>query len=160
MANLIRRDIFDDLFDVRQTFDRMLRNRFTGLEWPSERSAWALFGGPPIEAWIDKDGKNYHLKVALPGVDPKDVQVELQGDNLMVRGEHHSKEGKKGTEYLQREFSYGRFERVVALPEGTETSKLAAEYNNGMLEVTVPLSEAGLPKPIEVKITKAKGTGA
>ena len=107
MANLIRRGVFDDLFDVRQTFDRMLRNLFTGLEWPSERSAWALLGGPPIQAWIDKDGRNYHLKVALPGVDPKDVQVELQGDNLMVGGSTIPRKGRKEPSTYSENFPTG-----------------------------------------------------
>jgi HSP20 family protein len=97
----------------------------------------------------------------LPGLDPKDLQVELEGNNLTVSGEHKETQEKKDADYLQQEFSYGRFERTIMLPEGVDTSKLSAEYNNGVLEIIAPLSEAALPKRIEVKSSaKAKGASA
>jgi HSP20 family protein len=120
-----------------------------------------LVAVPPIEAWVDKENKKYHLSIAVPGVDPKELQVDLQGNNLTVSGEHKADEEKKEADYLQREFAYGRFERTVVLPEGVDTGKLTADYNNGVLEITAPLSENALPKRIEIKSSgKAKGAGA
>ena len=161
MTNLVTREVFDDLFDFRHDFDQMFRRVLSGSRTPSRSERGMLVQVPPIEAWVDKEGKRYHLKIALPGVDAKDVKVELQGRNLTVRGEHQFSEEKKEAEYLHQEFSYGRFKRSIVLPEGTDTAKLTAEFNNGVLEVAAPLSEAALPKQIEVKsATKAKGAGA
>ena len=161
MANLARRDMLDELFDFRRTFDHIFNRFLTVPGAPDDRAARVFAEVPPIEAWVDKEKKKYHLRIAVPGVDPKELQVELQGSNLTVRGEHQSSEEKKEADYMRQEFSYGRFERTIVLPEGADTSKLIAEPNNGVLEITAPLSEAALPKQIEVKSTpKAKGAGA
>lgn len=164
MASLARRGgIFDDLFDFRRDFDEIF-NRFlagSGLMGERERPVRLLRSVPPIEAWVDSQEKKYHLRVGLPGVDPKEVQLNLQGNTLTISGEHKRDEEKKDANYLHREFSYERFERTVVLPEGADAEKLTAEYNNGVLEVTAPLSAAALPKRIEIKtLPKAKGAGA
>lgn len=114
---------------------------------------------PPIEAWVDNNEKKYHLSIALPGVDPKEVQVNLQGNTLSVSGEHKSENEKKDTNHLEREFSFGRFERLITLPEGVDTERLSADYNNGVLEISAPLNASALPKRIEVK-TQAKARQA
>jgi len=160
MANLVKGDFFDDLFDFRRNFDHIFHRFLTSSAPGRGREANMLVGVPPIEARIDKEDRKYHLRVALPGVDPKDLTVELQGSNLTVRGEHQSSEEKKEADYLRQEFSYGRIERTILLPEGTDTSKLTAEYNNGVLEIAAPVVEAALPKQIDVKSApKAKGAG-
>ena len=116
---------------------------------------------PPIEAWVDNNEKKYHLSIAIPGMDLKDLQIDLQGNNLTVSGEHKSEGEKKDANYLEREFSLGRFERLITLPEGVDTEKLSAEYNNGVLEISAPLSASALPKRIEIKTQpKAKQAGA
>ncbi len=161
MPNLVKGDFFDELFDFRRNFDHIFHRFLTTSGPGGGREANMLVGVPPIEARIDKQDKKYHLRVALPGVDPKDLTVELQGSNLTVRGEHQSSEEKKEADYLQQEFSYGRIERTILLPEGTDTSKLTAEYNNGVLELAAPVTEAALPKQIDVKSApKTKGAGA
>lgn len=82
MANLERRQVFDDLFDFRRNFDHMFNRFLTGSGTSDERASRMLVTVPPIEAWMDKDNKNYHLNIALPGIDSKELKVELQGDNL------------------------------------------------------------------------------
>jgi HSP20 family protein len=104
---------------------------------------------PPIEAWIDQEKKKYHLGVAMPpGMEPEEIQLTLQGNSLTVK-------------YLQQELTYGSVERTIELPEGVNTDELTAEYNNGVLKITAPLSASALPKQIEIKNSaKAKGAGA
>lgn len=161
MSNLAKREMFDELFDFRRNFDHIF-HRFLSGSGPSEDRVARMFSEvPPIEAWVDKENKKYHLRIALPGIDPKDLKVEVQGSRLTISGQHQSSEEKKEGEYLQQEFSYGQFQRSVVLPEGSDMSKLNAEYNNGVLEISAPLSEAALPKQIEVKTAaKTKGVGA
>jgi HSP20 family protein len=162
MANLAKRQhMFNELFDLRSSFDHLM-NRFLNHSTSTEdRSAKLIFAVPPIEAWVDNEKKEYHLSIAVPGIDPKEVQLNLHGHNLTVTGEHKSSEEKKEADYLEQEFSYDRFARTIVLPEGVEADKLTAEYKNGVLEVTAPLSESALPKKIEIKTSaKAKGAGA
>src|SRR6266404_1939794 len=159
MANLVITETgANDLFDFRRGFDDIFNRFLTGAAPISERGNRVLVAVPPIESWIDRENKKFHLSIALPGFDPKELQVELEGNNLTVSGEHQEKDEKKDADYLQQEFSYGRIERTIVLPESVDTSKVSAEYNNGVLEITAPLNEAALPKRIEVKSSaKAKG---
>ena len=162
MANLAKRQhMFNELFDLRSSFDHLM-NRFLNHSTSTEdRSAKLIFAVPPIEAWVDNEKKEYHLSIAVPGIDPKEVQLNLHGHNLTVTGEHKSSEEKKEADYLEQEFSYDRFARTIVVPEGVEADKLTAEYKNGVLEVTAPLSESALAKKIEIKTSaKAKGAGA
>jgi HSP20 family protein len=62
---------------------------------------------------------------------------------------------------MRKEFSYEHFERTVTLPESVDTEKISADFNNGVLEITAPLSSSALPKRIEIKsLQKAKGASA
>ena len=162
MANLVKRQhMFNELFDLRSSFDHLI-NRFLNKSTSTEEpTAHLIFAVPPIEAWVDNEKKEYHLCIAVPGIDPKEVQLNLHGNNLTVTGEQKGSGEKKGTDYLEQEFSYDRFARTIVLPEGVDTMKLEAEYKDGVLEITAPLSESALPKRIEIKTpTKAKSAGA
>jgi HSP20 family protein len=162
MANLAGRDsFFNDLFDFRRDLNGIFSRLVTGAAPASERALRLIAAVPPIEAWVDKDEKKYHLSIALAGVDPKDVQLSVQGNNLTVSGEQKARDEKKEANYQYQEFSYGRFERTVTLPEGVDTEKLTAEYKNGVLEITAPMSANALPRKIEIKtLPVAKGAAA
>ena len=162
MANLAGRETFiNDLFDFRRDLNGIFSRLVTGAPPASERALKIITAVPPIEAWVDKDEKKYHLSIALAGVDPKDVQLSVQGNNLTVSGEQKASEEKKEANYQYQQFSYGRFERTVALPEGVDTEKLTAEYKNGVLEITAPMSANALPRKIEIKTGPvAKGAAA
>jgi HSP20 family protein len=91
------------------------------------------------------------LRVALPGVNPDEVQITAEGNTLTISGEHQRSEDKDQVAYLIKEFSFERFERTVTLPEGVDAGKINAEYGNGVVEITIPLSETALPRRIEIK---------
>lgn len=152
MTNLARREnLFEHLFDFRRDFEDTFNRMLTGSIFAGDRPAKLIFAVPPVEAWVDKENKKYHLSIAVPGIDPKEVEINVQGNNLTVSGEHKTSQEKKEANYLQEEFSYGRFERSIMLPEGIDTDKLTAEYKNGVLEIEAPISAAALPKRIEIK---------
>ena len=147
----IRENPLEDLFDFRRGFEQLFNRFLTG--WPSimeaETTPFALT--PPIEAWVDKDTEKYHLRLALPGVDPSKVELNLQGNMLTISAERKASREAKDVDYLHREFSYGTFRRTLTLPEGVETEKINAEYNNGLLEITAPMVAAALPRRVEIK---------
>jgi HSP20 family protein len=152
MRSLIPRDnFFQDLFDFRRDFDLMF-NRF--LSWPSAQGEPMMTTtgfSPAIECFIDKEGKKFYCQVMLPGVDPKDVNLQVQGNTLTISGERSETRETKEADYLRREITYGSFQRSVPLPEGVDKDKLNAEYRNGILEVTAPIAAAALPRKVEIK---------
>jgi HSP20 family protein len=151
MTNLVRHDsFFQDLFDFRRDFDQIF-NRF--LSWPSTQEGPILTAGfaPAVESFIGKDGKKFHCQVMLPGIDPKDVNIQVQGNTLTVSGERRETRETKEADFLHREITYGSFQRSLTIPEGVDKDRLSAEYRDGMLESSAPVSAAALPKKIEVK---------
>ena len=103
----------------------------------------------PIESYV-KDG-NVFVRADVPGLEPKDIEVSVLGNVLMIKGERQDKQEVKKENYFRREVSYGAFERHVVLPEGAQTDKVKATFKNGVVEVTMPVAkEAGAKKiPLE-----------
>ena len=104
---------------------------------------------PTVEGWIE-DG-TYVIQLALPGVDPRDVQVSLMDNVLTVKGERKANQDTPGKDYFVREVVYGAFQRSFQLPEGVDPAHVEAKHANGMLEVRVPAPRAATPRMIEVK---------
>ncbi|MGC2528961.1 MAG: Hsp20/alpha crystallin family protein [Candidatus Acidiferrum sp.] len=156
MTNLILRDnTFEDLFDVRREFDKIFNRMLTARPWGKEE-AGQLTGFnfvPAVETHLDKEGKKYVCKVALPGIEPKEVQISVEGNLLTITGERKIEKRTKEAEYFHEEFAYGKFERELELPEGVNTEKVTAEFVNGVLEITAPVAAVALPRKIEIKTT-------
>jgi len=152
MTNLARRgSFFGDLFDFRREFDDMFNRLLSEQPWGAVRSVASAPEVPAIDAWVDKEGKSYHVRLALAGVDPQNVQLNVQGNMLSITAERKETRESKDVNFLRREFSYGTLERTLELPEGTDTGKITAEYNNGVLEISAPIAAAALPRRIEIK---------
>ena len=111
---------------------------------------------PPVASWLPaaegrlEDG-TYIIQFALPGVDPKAVEVSVMDNLLTIKGERKANHDATGKEYFVREVAYGAFQRSVTLPEGVDAAQVEATYANGMLEVRVPAPRAATPRMIEVK---------
>jgi HSP20 family protein len=151
MFNLMQPGSFyRDLFDFRRDFDEIF-HRMVGFSPVPETQLFGEGLTPPIEAWTDPEAKKFYLRVAVPGIEAKDVKIEVQGNMLTISGERKRVESKKEVSYHHREFTYGAFKRVVPVPEGVDVEKLVAEFNNGVLEISAPLVATALPRRIEVK---------
>jgi HSP20 family protein len=151
MRNLVRRDNSGhDLFDLRRDFDQMF-NRFLGLPLGHQENAMMAGFAAPVESFIDKDDKKFHCRIMLPGVDPKDVNIQVQGNLLLISGERTDTREEDSKDFLHREITYGSFQRSITLPEGVDKEKISAEYRDGVLEITAPVASAALPKKIEIR---------
>jgi len=156
MANLSYRDntMFQNLFDFRRDFDHIF-NRFLSGGWQGQeqqRSGMQMAAfAPAVDAFVDRDGKKFVARVALPGVDPKSVNILVQGNLLTVSGEREESQERRESDFVYNEIVYGAFERTLSLPEGVEPDKVTADYQNGILEITAPVSAAALPRRIEIK---------
>jgi HSP20 family protein len=156
MKNLYTTErLFEDLFGVRRELDEMFNRILVGKPWelelPEFKRAFSIT--PAVEAYVDKEAKKYVCRVALAGIEPKDVQIHVQGNMLTIRGERKVTHRLKETELFEGEFIYGVFERTLTLPEGVSAEKLMAEYVNGVLEITAPVAAAALSRKIEIKTT-------
>lgn len=152
-GSLLRRDSdpwFRELMDIRKTFDELFGRAFSR---PSE--GWLTEGtwAPPVESYVEKG--TLHVRMPMPDIDPKDVTVEVRGNQLRVAGEARQQKEAPERNYLTREFSYQGFERVVTLPEGVKTDALTANYTKGMIEITAPVAEKAMPRKIEIKTGEA-----
>jgi HSP20 family protein len=135
--------------------DDLMERFFRGGTEPSEaepttRGQW----WPAVEGAL-KNG-TYVFRVALPGVNPKDVEVSLTKNVLSIRGERKAQSDGTDGKYFVRELAYGAFERSFSLPEGVDASKIQASYSNGMLELKVPSPQAVAPKTIEIMVESAE----
>jgi HSP20 family protein len=148
MFQLTRWSPFGSAFNLHRELDEML-GRFLGQDGSTFRPeegtvAWA----PAIESYA-KDGE-LHVRVALPGVDPKDVEVTVSDDQLTIRGERKTEH--EGAGRYVREFTYGSFERTFTLPDGIDPGKVQAKFANGMLDLRLPAPVAVAPKKVEIQI--------
>jgi len=117
-----------------------LFDRFFGDDGGFHSQAWA---GLPVVMWEDDD--HIYIDVELPGVAEKDMDVSVHNGMLFIRGERKPVEGRR---YLYNGWTYGRFERVITLPEAVNTDDVQARLSDGVLSLTLPKSPQAKPKKI------------
>jgi HSP20 family protein len=149
-------DPFDEMRTMQRDMDRLF-DRFLGSERTGEVGRLGLWM-PSIESYA-KEGKLF-IKVELPGVDPKDLDVSITDRELVIKGERKAEKDEKEKDYTYREISYGSFERRFVIPEGVKTDDLKAAFTNGILEISVPIPEVPKAKKIEIKTEEPKKLAA
>ena len=157
MFELTRRFPFGSMFQIHRELDDLL-GRVVGheaLPTPYQAETEPVAWWPAVETYAK--GGDLHVRVALPGVDPKDVEVTVSDDYLTIRGERKAKKEQTDGGRFMREFAYGSFERTLAIPEGVDPGKVQAKFANGMLELTMPAPVAVLPKKVEIQIEDGAG---
>jgi HSP20 family protein len=100
---------------------------------------------------VSETDKTYAVAVDLPGLDEKDIDVKLMGNQLTVTAERKWEEEKKGKEFHRVESQFGRFERSVVLPENVKPGACEALYKKGVLTITIPKAEVTPASKIQVK---------
>jgi HSP20 family protein len=105
---------------------------------------------PAVESFIE-DGK-LCMRFDLPGVDPKDIDVSVAGNTVTIRASRERRSNQGDGHFKRTEVSYGRFERLMPLPEGVKAEQVKATYRNGVLELSAPVSPelAGRKIPVEI----------
>ena len=121
-----------------------LFDRFFGGDGGSLTAGWS--GGLPIATWEDDD--HVYVEVELPGVAEEDLELTVHNGMLFIRGERRPHEGRN---YLYNGRSYGRFERVIALPATVNADDVRAKLTNGVLEVQLSKTPEAKPKRIAVQ---------
>ena len=93
-------------------------------------------------------------RVALPGVDPQNLDLTVKAGQVTVKGERTAPNGVDDKTWLVREFNYGKFESSFALPELVDVDNVSATFKNGILEITAPIAKSSLPKKIEIRVSE------
>ena len=96
----------------------------------------------------------FMVKLEVPGIEPKDIEVLYQNGLLTIRGEKKSEIEEKDARYYRTERSYGSFARSFSLPNVVDTEKIKAEYKDGVLNVTLPTKEEAKPKQITINVSR------
>jgi HSP20 family protein len=128
----------------------------TGL---SRESAGDGLWSPAIEV-SERDG-NYVIRAELPGLKPEDVRLEIEDDALVLQGERRDEREQEEGGVRRTEIRYGRFYRSIPLPEGANIDQINAKFENGVLEVTVPVpQEQSQRKQIPIQSGSAASANA
>jgi HSP20 family protein len=144
---IVRWDPFREMTQVQSQFNRLIDQ-----VWGDRRESWL----PAIDVFDTKEA--VVLKAELPGMDPDDIQIEVEDNVLTVKGERRFEEEVDEERYYRVERRYGSFQRSIALPQTVKATDISASYEDGILTITVPKVEEQQPKRIEVKAKKPVDT--
>jgi HSP20 family protein len=137
---LARWDPFRDLKAVEDEFDRLAGRAFA-------KNAWV----PALDVRETQD--RYEVKLDLPGIDPAEVSVTFEDGTLTISGKREFSSEDKDETFHRIERSYGTFARSVGLPRTADPERIEANFDKGVLTVSVPKVEAAKPRTIEVKVS-------
>jgi len=133
------REEMDDLFA-----------RFFGrgfLDW--NLPAGVVGVGPKLD--LAETDREVTVTAELPGMDPKDIDIQVTGNGLIIRGEKKHEREEKGRDYHYSERQFGAFHRTVQLPSAVDPDQVQAAYKDGILTITIAKSPEAQPKRIPVK---------
>ncbi len=149
MAELVKWEPFRELISLREAMDRLFEESFV------RPFGWlAPVGAETFAIDMYETDDDIVVKAAIPGVKPEDIDVSISGDVLTIKGEVKEEKEVKEENYIRKERRYGTFCRSVTLPVQVDADKAKAEYENGILTLTLPKAEEVKPKVIKVKAKK------
>jgi HSP20 family protein len=141
------------MLTLHRPFSNLFHDDFAN-QWDS-----LFFGGPlsrPAQSFspavdvIEQD-KAYLVRAELPGISPKDVEIQVENDVLTLRGERKNEHEDERQGYRRVERSYGSFSRSFVLPKGTNVDAIEARTENGVLTISIPKVAAPAPRKVEIK---------
>ena len=135
MFGLTRWNSFDDVFNFQREVDRLF-NQF----WSDLPTRTAAGSSPSFQVNPTDDG--WRVDVPLPGIDPKDVSLEVAGNNLTIRAEVPGED---------RDRNVSRYEQTFTVPQFLDIEKLSASHRHGMLRLTLPLKESVKPRRVQIE---------
>lgn len=104
----------------------------------------------PVVDIIEEDGQ-FRVRAELPGIEKKDIHVDVKDNVLTLRGERAEEKINEGEQYYRRERRFGSFTRSFSLPENVDSEAIKADYKDGVLSIAIPKPEKAVPKAITVQ---------
>src|SRR5215467_16098562 len=143
MRTIARWEPFRGVTTLQDQINRLFNDTF---ERTGELSAWA----PAVD--IYETAQELVVKVDLPDVDPKDLDIRVENNLLTIRGERKFEKKVSEENYLRVERSFGSFARSFTLANPVNTDAIKAEYQNGVLTLSIPKREEAKPKQVKVNV--------
>ena len=147
--NLTRWEPAREMMTLREAMDRLFNEAFTHPLSLMREGGSTGSATPPIDMYHTEN--EVVVKAALPGIKAEEVQINVNNDVLTIRGETKHDAEKKEQSWHIRERGWGAFERSVMLPTSVMADRATAEFENGVLTITLPKSEKAKPKTISIK---------
>lgn len=141
------RSVASPFMSLQHEIDRLFEDFSRGFPTMAGNGATALM--PSMD--VTETDKEIEITAELPGLEEKDVQINIADNILTIRGEKKAEKEQKDKNYRLVERSYGSFERTLELPEGVNADAIKASISKGLLKVTVPKPAPTQAKKIEVK---------
>jgi HSP20 family protein len=152
MTVLTRFEPFREFSTLQDRINRVFREsyRSAGQDEPLTTSSFA----PAVDVYEDEH--NVTLKIEVPGIDEKDIDVRLENNTLTVHGERKIEKEEKEENYRRVERQYGSFTRTFTVPNTVDSEKVSATYDKGVLKITLPKKAEAKPKQIKVNVGGVK----
>jgi HSP20 family protein len=160
MTLLTRWEPFRQFSTMQDRMNRLFREAYSP-EGPEEALTTTSFA-PPVD--IYEDEHNITLKLEVPGIEEKDIDVRIENTTLTVHGERKMEKEEKEENFRRVERQYGSFTRSFTLPSSVDTGQVSANYDKGVLKISMAKKAEAKPKQIKVnvgseKTLEAKGHG-
>jgi HSP20 family protein len=137
---------FTEIETIRQQLDKVFDQRATTRD--NSEATWM----PALE--LADAGDNFVLKAQLPGIDPKDIDVQVTREAISISGERRYENTDEKSGYVRSEFRYGKFHRVVPLPAHIQNDSVQAEYKDGILMLTLPKVTEARNKVVKINLAQ------
>ena len=152
MTVLTRWEPFRELSTLQDRINRAFRESYTGADRDDSLTTSSF--APAVDVYEDEHQVN--LKIDVPGIDEKDIDVRVENNTLTVHGERKIEKEEKEENYRRVERQYGSFTRTFTLPTTVDSEKVSATYDKGVLKVALPKKAEAKPKQIKVNVGGAK----
>ena len=152
MTVLTRWEPFREFATLQDRMNRVFRESYNdaGRDESLTTSSFA----PAVDVYEDEH--KVTLKIEVPGIDEKDIDVRVENNTLTVHGERKIEKEEKEENYRRVERQYGSFTRTFTLPQTVDTENVSANYDKGVLKITLPKKAEAKPKQIKVNIGPEK----
>ena len=152
MTVITRWEPFREFSTLQDRMNRLFRESY-GSEGREETLSNTSFA-PPVDVYEDEHSVN--LKIEVPGVDEKDIDVRIENNVLTVHGERKFEKEEKEENFRRVERQYGSFTRTFTLPTTVDAEKVSANYDKGILKIALPKKAEAKPKQIKVNVSGEK----
>ncbi len=144
---LVRLDPFREVEGLQQEMNRLFDDFF-----PTQRRGWGVATTFAPAAELEETADAYLLKLELPGMKKEDLDIQVTAEAVSVSGERKSEIKSEDQGMTRTEFRYGKFQRVIPLPNRIDHQNVTANYTDGILNLTLPKAESEKSKVVKVNI--------
>lgn len=144
---LMKWEPFEELVSLQDRINKIFEESF-----PRSRKEGLMRGGwtPPVD--IAETADALLIKAEIPGIKPEEIDIQITGDTLTIKGERKQEKEEKGKNYHRIERSYGSFHRSFSLGIPVKEKEVKATYKDGILEINIPKAEEAKPRQIKIKV--------